>query len=108
MRIHLKLLFVGLLFQLGWAARAQLPADFPTMTVLTNYAPAVGEGLIFQAINLPVSGIGYYAMIMGNDGQPVWYQSATNAIWDFKVLPNGYLHYAEQIRALTYTGGGDV
>src|SRR3569832_1033528 len=88
--------------------RAQLPPDFPTLTVITNYAPAVADGYIFQGVNLATPGIGYYAMIVGNDGQPIWYRALTNACWDFKVLPNGYLHYGQQIRALTYTGGGDV
>ncbi len=59
-------------------------------------------------MNLPAPGVGYYAMVLTNDGSPVWYQKLTNACWDFKVLPNGYLHYAQQIHALTYTGGGDV
>jgi hypothetical protein len=89
-------------------ANAQLPADFPTVTVTTNFAAGVGDGYIFQAINLPAPGVGYYAMILGNDGNPIWYTALTNACWDFKVLPNGYLHYAQQIRALSYTGGGDV
>lgn len=90
------------------AARAQLPPDFPTLTVLTNYPAAVAPGYIFQGVNLPAPGVGYYAMILTNDGSPVWYQKLTNACWDFKVLPNGYLHYGQQIHALTYTGGGDV
>ncbi len=90
------------------SASAQLPANFPTLTVTTNYSSGVGGGYIFQGVNLPVAGVGYYAMIVGNDGLPIWYQELTNACWDFKVLPNGYLHYAQQIRALTYTGGGDV
>src|SRR5581483_8804823 len=89
-------------------ASAQLPQNFPTMTVTTNYAPAVSDGYIFQAVNLPTPGVGYYAMIVGTDGSPVWYTELTNACWDFKVLPNGYLHYAQQIHALAYTGGGDV
>ncbi len=87
---------------------AQVPDNFPTLSVTTNYAAAVADGDIFQGVNLPVAGVGYYAMIVGNDGLPVWYRELTNACWDFKVLPNGYLHYAQQIRALTYTGGGDV
>src|SRR3974390_396045 len=89
-------------------ARAQLPPDFPTLSVTTNYSPAVSPGYIFQGVNLPVPGVGYYAMILTNDGSPIWYQKLTNACWDFKVLPNGYLHYAQQIKGLTYTGGGDV
>jgi hypothetical protein len=88
--------------------RAQLPPDFPTVTVTTNDAAGVADGYIFQAVNLPAPGVGYYAMILGNDGTPLWYTSLTNACWDFKVLPNGYLHYGQQIRALSYTGGGDV
>ena len=88
--------------------KAQLPGNFPTLSVTTNYSAAVADGDIFQGVNLPVAGIGYYAMIVGNDGLPVWYRELTNACWDFKVLPNGYLHYAQQTRALTYTGGGDV
>lgn len=89
-------------------ASAQLPADFPTLTVTTNYPAAVADGCIFQGVSLPAPGVGYYAMVLTNDGTPVWYQKLTNACWDFKVLPNGYLHYAQQIHALSYTGGGDV
>jgi hypothetical protein len=108
MRHHSRILLLALAAQIVCTASAQLPPDFPTMTVVTNYAPAVADGLIFQAVNLPTPGVGYYSMIVGNDGLPVWYRASTNAVWDFKVLPNGYLHYAQQIHALTYTGGGDV
>jgi hypothetical protein len=89
-------------------AAGQLPSDFPTVTVTTNYAPGVGDGYIFQSVGLATPGVGYYAMILTNDGSPVWYRELTNACWDFKVLPNGLLHYGEQIHALSYTGGGDV
>jgi hypothetical protein len=89
-------------------AAAQLPSDFPTVTVTTNYAPGVDEGYIFQGVGLATAGVGYYAMILNNDGSPVWYKELTNACWDFKVLPNGLLHYGQQIHALSYTGGGDV
>src|SRR5579859_7907369 len=87
---------------------AQLPADFPTSTVTTNFASALGKGYIFQGVNLAPLGVGYYAMILANDGLPIWYQQLTNACYDFKVLPNGDLHYGQQIHALTYTGGGVV
>jgi hypothetical protein len=89
-------------------ATAQLPANFPTLTVTTNFPKAVADGYVFLGVNLPVPGVGYYAMMLTNDATPVWYQELTNACWDFKVLPNGYLHYAQQIKALSYTGGGDV
>ena len=89
-------------------AHAQLPADFPTLTVTTNYAPAVAGGYIFQTVTIAPTNVGYYAMILTNDGSPVWYKALTNASYDFKVLPNGYSHYAQQIKALTYSGGGYV
>ena len=92
----------------GLTANAQLPTNFPALTVITNYSPAVANGYIFQGVNLPVAGVGYYAMILTNDGAPIWYKELTNGCWDFKVLPNGYLHYAQTIKALTYTGGADV
>jgi len=106
---NLTAFVVGILIALACPnAGAQLPADFPTLSVTTNYPAAVGAGYIFQGVNLATAGVGYYAMILANDGTPVWYQQLTNACWDFKVLPDGHLHYAQQLRALTYTGGGDV
>jgi hypothetical protein len=105
-----QIAFLGttLLFFACLTASAQLPANFPTLTVITNDSAAVGAGYIFQGVNLPVTGVGYYAMVVGNDGVPIWYRELTNGCWDFKVLPNGWLHYGQQTRALTYTGGGDV
>src|SRR6267142_6388895 len=89
-------------------ASAQLPTNFPTSMVPTNYPSAVANGYIFQGVNLAPTNVGYYAMILTNDGTPIWYKELTNACWDFKVLPNGYLDYGQQIRSLTYTGGGHV
>jgi hypothetical protein len=108
MRKLLNFSLFAVFVSFGLTSQAQLPADFPTLTVTTNYSPAVSDGLMFLGVNLATKGVGYYAMIVTNDGTPVWYKSLTNACWDFKVLPNGYLHYAQQLKALTYTGGGDV
>jgi len=98
-------ILVGLI---GLNTDAQLPPDFPALTVVTNYSPGIASGYIFQGVNLPAPGVGFYAVVSTNDGTPIWYQKLTNACWDFKVLPNGHVHYGEQINALTYTGGGDV
>src|SRR5215813_5251615 len=87
---------------------AQIPTNFPTVTVTTNYAAGVANGYIFLANNISPTNVGYYLMMLTNDGSPTWYKPLTNSGYDFKVLPNGYLHYAQQIRALSYTGGGDV
>src|SRR5262249_37079686 len=92
----------------GNSAWAQLPTNFPPSTVVTNYPAAVADGYIFEGVSSAPAGVGYYAMILTNDGTPIWYNQLTNSCYDFKVLPNGYLHYAQQIKALSYTGGGDV
>ncbi len=107
-QILAALLIAGFLFFFAPHSGAQLPANFPTLSVTTNYAPGVAGGYVFLADNLIPANLGYYLMIVGNDAAPIWYRSLTNAGYDFKVLPNGYLHYAQQIQALSYTGGGDV
>ena len=47
-------------------------------------------------------------MMLANDATPVWYKQLTNAAFDFKELPNGYLHYAQQYHALSFGGGAYV
>jgi len=90
-------------------ANAQLPANFPGITV-SNYVPgAVAEGYVFLAVASETPGIGTYLMILQNDGTPVWYREvATKEIYDFKMLPNGYLSYAPWIEGHSFAGGGDV
>ena len=78
--------FLGLAYN---DANAQLPPDFPTVTVTTYKTNAVSDGYIFLAG-------GTYAMMLQNDGTPVWYTNAPPLQdMDVKVLPNGYLHYAQ-------------
>lgn len=89
-------------------ARADLPPDFPSVTVTTYVTNAVADGLIFLAVNETSTNTGHYAMILRNDGTPVWYQATTNADADFKMLPDGFLHYAESYHTLSWTGGADV
>ena len=88
-------------------AKAQLPPDFPGVTVSTCDTNAVGDGYIFLEVTDSWTNGGYYVMILKNDGTPVWYQNVTNHNYDFKVLPNGYLHYAPFIHTHSWTGGGD-
>jgi hypothetical protein len=99
---------VAALLACSTKADAQIPTNFPTVTVTTNYAAGTTDGYIFLANNISPTNVGYYVMMLTNDGSPFWYKALTNAGYDFKVLPNGYLHYAQQIKALSYTGGGDV
>jgi hypothetical protein len=89
------------------SVRAQLPPDFPGLKVTTYNTNAVGDGYIFlEVTDSPTNG-GYYVMMLKNDGTPVWYQSVTNYTYDFKPLPNGYLHYANIYHTHSWTGGGD-
>jgi len=77
---------------LGFACvkvNAQLPTNFPTVTITTYVTNAVSDGYIF------LNG-GSYVMMLNNDGTPVWYTNAPPLQgMDVKVLPNGLLHYAE-------------
>ena len=91
----------------GTNANADLPPDFPGLTVTTYNTNAVGNGYIFLEVTDNSTNGGYYVMMLKNDGTPVWYQSVTNYTYDFKPLPNGYLHYANIYHTHSWTGGGD-
>jgi hypothetical protein len=98
----------GLILAASYAAQAQVPTNFPGLTVTTNSASGVADGYIFLTDSFTPTNFGYYVMMVTNDGTPVWYKQLTNAAFDFKVLPDGYLHYAQEYSALTYSGGGYV
>jgi hypothetical protein len=90
------------------SVKAQLPPDFPALTITTCNTNAVGAGYIFLEVTDSSTNAGYYLMMLKNDGTPVWYQNVTNHNYDFKVLPNGYLHYAPFLHTHSWTGGGDA
>jgi hypothetical protein len=97
---------IGLMFAGPKSATAQTPSDFPPVVVTTNAASNVANGYIFLTDSYTPTNFGYYVMMFTNDGTAFWYKHLTNAAFDFKVLPNGYLHYAQQYHALTWGGGG--
>lgn len=99
---------IGLLWVAEMTATAQLPTNFPPVTVTTNYAAGVANGYIFLTDTYTPTNFGFYLMMLANDGTPFWYKQLTNSGFDFKMLPNGYLHYAQQYRALSFSGGGYV
>ena len=103
-----------------WVAgnlNAQLPPDFPAITTHTYDTNALGAGYVFIA-SMPLSkgnkGLPHYVLILKNDGSPyaykkVWYQTPGDFYEnDFKVLPNGLLHYSQFFGFYSYTGGGTV
>ena len=77
----------------GTAAQAQLPANFPSLTVTTYDSNAVDKGFVFTASLFKTTNSGFYGMIVTNDATPIWYQSGSNAILDVRPLANGLLHY---------------
>jgi len=90
-------------------AHGALPANFPTVTTYIYDANIIADGYTFLAVAAEVEGIGYYVLIVDNDGNIVWYKEANDdEIYDFKVLPNGHLHYAAFIEHHSWTGGGDA
>jgi len=90
------------------ATHAQLPANFPGFTVTTCSNNAVAPGDIFLSVTDPGTNGAFYMMVLTNDATPVWYQAATNDVYDFKPLTDGCLHYGELFHTYSYTGGGDV
>jgi len=90
------------------AAKAQVPANFPGFTVTTYNSNAVAPGSIFLSVTDPGTNGAFYMMVLTNDASALWYQAATNEVYDFKPLTDGYLHYGELFHTYSYTGGGDV
>jgi len=76
-------------------AEAQVPANFHGFTVTAYNSNAVAPGSIFLSVTDPGTNGAFYMMILTNNGTPLWYQAATNQIWDFKPLPDGELHDGE-------------
>lgn len=91
----------------GLKAAAQLPPDFPNLTITACDTNAVGDGYLFAEVTDTTPNGGYYVMILKNDGTPVWYQNVATNNYDFKLLPSGLLHYAPFLHTHSWTGGGD-
>jgi hypothetical protein len=91
----------------GRPLRAALPPDFPGITVTALDTNAVAPGSIFLEVTDASTNTGHYVMMLDNTGTPVWYQNVTNSVYDFKVLPNGYLHYGNVFHNHSWTDGGD-
>lgn len=89
--------------------RGSIPDDFPAITVDVCDSSQVDDGFIFLTVAADVEGIGYYLMILDNQGEPWWYKKLNaDYAYDFKVQPAGYMSYGQFIHHHTYTGGGDV
>lgn len=93
----------------AYAQEVELPANFPAITTHIYDSNAIGEGYIYLAVAAEVESVGYYLMILENDGAPVWYKELTDDYsYDFKLQANGLPTYAQFLHHHSYTGGGDV
>jgi hypothetical protein len=86
-----------------------LPPNFPAITTHIYDSNAIGDGYIYLAVAAQVEGVGYYLMILENDGAPVWYKELPDDYaYDFKLQLNGLLTYAQLFHHHSYSGGGDA
>ena len=117
MRIVIRL---AVLWQLLWVPSAQaadpncdpdnpdaLPCNFPSLTAHVYDADALADGYIFLAVATDVEGVGYYLMVLNNDGTTYAYKElSSDYAYDFKVQPNGLISYAQFTHHHSYSGGG--
>jgi hypothetical protein len=88
---------------------AGIPANFPSITTHIYDSDAIGKGYIYLAVASDVEGVGFYLMILDNDGTPVWYNELPDDYaYDFKLQPNGLLTYAQLLNHHSYSGSGDA
>ncbi len=86
---------------IGFALNAQesplsLPGDFPEITTIQNGPTA--EGKVFLTVSRDLENIGFYIMVLENDGNPWYYKKLPyNYSYDFKRQVNGYYSYMEYL-----------
>jgi hypothetical protein len=84
-----------------------LPVNFPSIT--TEVLGETAQGYVFLTVSRDIPNVGYYIMMLNNDGSPFYYKELPNDYaYDFKMQPNGKYSYAQFLHHHTYTGGGDV
>ncbi len=84
-----------------------IPSDFPKIEIknIDNNAP----GYVFITTSSVVNGVGYYLMMIKDDGTPYYYKKFDNHFpADFKMQPNGLLSYADMQNDYFYAGGGEA
>jgi hypothetical protein len=88
---------------------ADLPANFPVITTRIYDSNAIGKGYIYLTVASQVEGVGFYLMIVDNDGTPVWYKELPDdCAYDFKLQANGLPTYAQLLNHHSYADGGDA
>ena len=80
-----------LAFAVGTAtAQLDLPADFPP--IRTEVLGETAPGHVFVSVSRELDDVGYYIMMLNNDGTPFYYKDLVSDYgYDFKMQPNGPL-----------------
>ncbi len=65
----------------------KLPDELPRVAVVTSQSPAAG--FIMLGFSTSEAANKYYALIIDNDGIPVWYREFPSAVVDFQKQTNG-------------------
>ena len=87
-------------------ASDSIPSDFPKIKVSNSVNPT--DGYTFMTTDDIIPGLGYYLMIIKNDGTPLWYKKFANHYpTDFRMQPNGMLSYADIKEDYFFAGGGE-
>ena len=84
-----------------------LPSNFPS--IRTEVMGETAPGYVFLTVSRDIPNVGYYIMMLNNDGTPFYYKELPNDYaYDFKMQPNGKYSYAQFLHHHTFTGGGEV
>ncbi len=76
------------------ASTNTLPSDFPAITIDSSNNPSNGKLFMANFSLTPHDTIGNYIMIVNNDGSVAKYKKFNQPTFNFQVLPNGELSYA--------------
>lgn len=83
-----------------------LPSDFPGITIDSTNNPSSGKIFLTNFSINQGDTTGNYLIILNNDGSVYKYKKLTQPSFDFKVLPDGRLSYADVVN--NYGGYGDT
>ncbi|KUO59685.1 hypothetical protein APF79_05955 [bacterium BRH_c32] len=83
-----------------------VPADFPKITMNVNDSTAF-DGATFLTVSTAAPNIGYYYMIIDNNGNPIFYDKAEEGSENFHMLPNGNTVINEELTLHGWAGGSE-